>query len=413
MDKKLVMVLGGGLLVGVGVFVWYFFVGNAAVQRDAAKKPIAQWEKEWRAARACLLGDQPTEADPTDELTLRAMRGDQIHCALSELGRPEGQGSGIDEIEDAWGEIETAWHALAKAVPHADEMGPQITALDHALEKLHHGAGLDPPELARGTHTIADLKIGAPIAGTKGFLFTYAGARSHALIGTIDDRTVIVRDATSVTVRPPIAEGVVAVVGEPTWGATAATDDKGAGSITAGPLAATGAITAPVPVAKSKYELSVVAAAGHDVDRVILLAENTPDIVLLETTTSHDSGAHWSKPEVMKGGWSDRLLVDEQNGALAMTGTPQPATGELEDAEAAWLTAGDAGHAQIVTAAARPDDGRTCFAGTLWYGSEDDESQLAWMKSTDVHIPITLGGRVQPLACTKDAVAVSTGLEYQ
>ncbi|HTJ40864.1 MAG TPA: hypothetical protein VL463_02175, partial [Kofleriaceae bacterium] len=43
----------------------------------------------------------------------------------------------------------------------------------------------------------------------------------------------------------------------------------------------------------------------------------------------------------------------------------------------------------------------------------DDESQLAWMKSTDVHIPITLTGRVQPLACTKDAVAVSTGLEYQ
>ncbi len=403
MDKKLIVFLGGGLALGGAFFAWYFLFGSDMVQREQARKPIAQWEAEWQRARRCLLGDAPKEADPTDTLAIRALDEIEIHCPLSELGRPEGQGSGIPEIEDAWGKIETAWHALAAAVPDPDKMGPQIRALDAADAQLRDGAKMPALDAPKPTRAITDLTLG-PALASGADLSIDSPTRGHALYGGTGDARLALRAPVAATITHDQA-GVVRAWPDASWGA-AYSESGGDTSVAFGPIAADGSLGAGAEVVMRGQVVGVMAAIGGGAQREIVVRvlpahpSDDYDTALAIVKTS-DGGAHWSKPQPIAGAWDIGLSdsADEQPAILGHKDADTPAFLFFDKATGAPVP---------IVAAGTPDPARTCFSGALWYSVADVEAAIARAAPGDAapSQPALVDDDPEMLACTKDAIAV-------
>jgi hypothetical protein len=403
-DKKLLAVMGGGLLVGGGVFGWYVLYGDKMVARDAARKPIEQWEEAWHHTRKCLLGDQPAEADVGDTLAIRAMEGKLQSCSLAGVGPPEMQGTGIDEIEDAWEQIRTAWNELSSAQPDPGREAGPVRALDAAEAKLREGAGMDPLPPG-GTRALPTLVLSAVVVDGASRL----EPRGHVLVGDTRRGWMSARSASDVSFRAPLSDRD-AVMGwpDPSWAAMAIMPDeptdpaaaKQTVTITAGVLSATGELTGEVVAAKGQF-LGVAAAIGGGATRTIFARVGDPQLVAgLAALRTTDGGAHWSKPEPLEGSWIDAPWRLESD--------PPVMIDPSEDG-GAFLFFDEHGGASRVPTPSGLAGARACMAGgAVWYVTLDGEV-LARASATEPPVtPIVLPDGGVPVACTADAVALRT-----
>jgi hypothetical protein len=404
-DKKLIAFMGGGLLLGGGVFAWYVLYGDRMVGRDTARKPIETWEAAWHHTRTCLLGEHPVYADVGDELAVRAMEGKLGACALAGVGPPDDrQGTGIDEVEQAWEQVRTGWHDLSIAQPYPDRDAGPVRMLDAADARLREGAGMDPPPPGP-TGKIRDLALGPVATKVSTDRLT---ARAHALTGGADLGWVTARSAKDVVLLPPSE----AVRGwpDPSWGAMllvpdAADDGPAAAAqvatITAGTIAATGELTGEGVVAKGKFS-SVVAAIGGGASRAVVVNAGDGEIANgLQVLRTTDGGAHWSKPDPIVGVWITP--------SWASPGDPPVLIRPALDEAGAFLFFDEHGATSSAPAGVGIENARTCSVGrAIWYMTSDDDllARAAPGEPPAAGAPAPDGGT--PIACTADAVALRT-----
>ena len=406
-DKKLIAVMGGGLVLGGGVFAWYVLYGDRMVARDAAKKPIEQWEEAWHHTRTCLLGDHPRYADVGDELAVRAFEGQLEACSLKDVGPPDMPGTGIDEIEDAWEQVRTGWHDLSVAQPYADRDAAAVRELDAAEAKLREGAGLDPLP-AGPTGVLATLAL----SGTAKVTADRLTPRAHALTGIGSAGWVTARGATDVALQAP-SEADRAWP-DPSWGALVnapddasdrggATDDEPKAApqlatVTSGAIGADGRLHDEVIVAKGQFT-GIAAAVGTGAERTIVLRAGTPEVSSgLVSARSTDGGAHWSKPESIAGTWIEA--------PWQWPGDPPVFIDPAEDGASALLFLDAHGATTRVDSPMPLVGAHACTAGgTIWSVTGE---QLVRIAPGQPPTPIETPEGGDPIACTADAVALRT-----
>jgi hypothetical protein len=422
-DAKLWLIMGGGVAVGASVFAWYFLVGNRSAKRDEAQQPIAAWSAEWHKARACLLGEHPPAGTAAEVLTMRAMLGETRSCSFSELGRPEGMASGIDEVEAAWDDAEQAWHKLV-VTGNAAEQGPLIEALDKAEADLRRATGMaDVPWQKPVGGGPRDLPATPPVPGTAGRSFGALTAHDHALSGESsrgdEDSEVLVRGPADVTfVRA--APDVLRAVPDPSWGARIVRhpDDETKATIRAGAVAPDGTLAADAGIAIDGKVAALLAAFGGGAgprQLLVLLDEPKDPVAILRST---DGGAHWSKPVRVPGsGLATETTIDRPSGAVflrwpkAAAAVPPPADDDeyLEptiEREYGYL---GAGVPELARGPIAPDADldRPCFAsGGLWHTAGGDTLVHVVPGGPSSAIPLGDKGGARIAACTKDAAAI-------
>jgi hypothetical protein len=411
-DKKLLAVMGGGLLVGGGVFGWYVLYGDRMVARDAARKPIETWEASWQHTRRCLLGDHPSYADVGDDLAVRAFEGKLHACSLDGVGPPDMPGTGIDEIEDAWEQVRSGWHDLAIAQPYADRDAGPVRVLDAAEARLREGAGLDPLP-AGPTGKIADLVL-AP-GGVKVESIERMTARAHALSGGGNPGWVTAHSATDAVIMPPSE----AEPGwpDPSWGAMTlepdppktptaddATDDANAPppivTVTSGPLA-NGQLHDGVVVTKGPY-LNVAAAVGSGANRALVLriaARSIEGGVAIVTTT--DGGAHWSKPLPLP-----EMFIPVP---WRWPGDPPRFVYGKDEGDIGLATIDEHGERIIMPVEPGIGGAHVCTVGAATWYVTPEVSAVGRAEPGAPPVPsVAVADGAVPIACTADAVALRT-----
>ena len=158
-ERTRVLAIVGVVALIAGAAGFYFVkIYRPKQLREGAQAEIAEWDARWKAARACLLGPKPGSSKTAEALAIREMSPDPWNrgsCTplMGKLTRGDAPQSGIDEVEKAWADLETAaGHAASAFATHVAESTTRIddplpAALDQletAYAKLRAAADLPP-----------------------------------------------------------------------------------------------------------------------------------------------------------------------------------------------------------------------------------------------------------------------------
>jgi hypothetical protein len=409
--RRLALVIGGGLAVGLGLAVVYFGVVSPRQQRGRAREQIAVWDEHWRTAQRCLFGAVRRGSDLADAIALAAFddeRPDSTECnqRIGKLSRPEGAATTLDDVEAAWADVET--HAIAVArrygafasAPQRERagLGAAVGELDAAYARLRAAAGLPaalPAIEGTAIARLAPVRLG-PEGRIEGYTYPRIGN------GIVEGRLVtaaaaydlIARSPTDVSVRQVAAGGVRAWPGG-AWGA-ALVEEAGAVAIRAGAVGDDGVVKGGALVARGDAaEIELVAALGDGDQRVIIGGD--PRVV--RVFRSHDGGRTWTASE----------LKD----AVGAHGDPDPANAAID---LFWEDGGDWRWARFTAASAgelppstviEGDLGESCAAGAArWLVTEQGELLRVG------GAPIAAPGATAVAACGEAQALVRTASGY-
>lgn len=177
-DRNRVLAIFGAVAVVVGGGAFYFvkiYTPNQA--KAAAREDVIAWDDRWKSLEVCLLGEAKSsvtsEALAIHEMQEQGWNAKQCAGAVGRLARGTGESSGIDAIEDAWGDVEKAARKLAGAFANhvmvgsswkVDELPKSFDALAKARAGLRDAVGLDddrkggPPALPKAElHTLPEV----------------------------------------------------------------------------------------------------------------------------------------------------------------------------------------------------------------------------------------------------------------
>ncbi|MCE9576976.1 MAG: hypothetical protein K8W52_27770 [Deltaproteobacteria bacterium] len=417
--SKVGLVIGAGLAAGALGIVAMVKLGAPAQGRDEARAQLEQWQPAWIAARDCYVGKPRAAADPGDAIAIRTLTGDPPHCAaeVAGLSRPAGVSTGVDEIEQAWADVEEATRALGRT---EGKKGPAISKLEAAVAALYAVAGADlPPAAAGKAVTITPLAPGPAVPGSVGMV--NVAVRDHMLIGQVDagapsgETQLIVRSPTEARVIRE-APASARAVPDGSWAAAIESDDKAPADgpplaiVTAGPVGDNGEVgEGAATVVKGKVA-AVLGAIGAGANRAVIvrLDEPTDPVAIVRST---DGGATWQKPVRVPGSGFGLAQADRISGAVDVSWEPP---GSEDDPDGVPLDApgGFWWHVTDPQAAPKPVAVPTSDAvshgcatgGALWFA--DDRLALATADGAPVR-PIEAAADIR--ACTKAAVATVAG----
>jgi len=114
-------------LVAGGAGFYFVKIYRPKQLREGAQAEVNDWDARWKAARACLLGPKPGSSKTAEALAVREMSPDPWNrgsCTplMGKLTRGDAPQSGIDDVEKAWAELETAaGHAASAFATHVAE----------------------------------------------------------------------------------------------------------------------------------------------------------------------------------------------------------------------------------------------------------------------------------------------------
>jgi hypothetical protein len=313
---SVVLVIVGVLLVMGGGGVYFFFVYSKGEDLRAAQAQVEAWEPRWVAARDCLIGETPRAAEFADALAVRELE-EGVEAAIGKCGplvgklaRPEGNQSGIEEVEEAWQLVEDTGAAVAaRYVTHLHATG-EDRSLAEALQRLRKArgtlrrvVGLTMEDRPMGP-AIAELAVqplllgGAPIKDV-------VVARGEGLGGqvAVGDGWFAAKMTTPGTfVGPASHPEVLRAAPEPGWGVRASFDSKKEIvllRLLAGPLDDHGDVSGGALLASSPASLIPGAAIGTATRAVLYRADggSKPGFHL---ALSKDAGRSWQTSELSR-----------------------------------------------------------------------------------------------------------------
>jgi hypothetical protein len=396
-NKGLLLVVGGGIVLAVGFAALYFLVLAPRAEKKHAQEEVSAWAKRWDAARDCLVGPDPRSSDGHEAVLLREAlaTGDVVdelrECAeeVRVLRRAAGYNAGA-EIEAAWTELEKAIdriveaHALRTAktpdrsAPELRVMlGQAVAAVDLSYARMRERAdmGADHPD----GHPLPTLSAGRVVADAKGTPIapTDVGVSGNVVwaIGTVGDRSWLVRHATSTPEVIPLGVETIAALDGGGWGLWLEPADEGqpraeirAGALDAlGDPAGDGALVQALAPGETG---TVQAALGRGATRVAFY-QTTGAKDGASTTwmaRSRDAGATWTERTVLVVG--DRADAEIDLGAQRLDLRWHTASGAP-----AWLVVDPATiDGPLTPAAVEAPPGTPCVAGPrTWWVSEEDQ----------------------------------------
>jgi hypothetical protein len=417
------LVVGGGLLAGVAGVVAMVKLGAPAQGREEGRAQIEAWQPAWTAARDCYLGAPRAAATPGDAIAIRTLLGETPHCAaeVAALSRPAGVSTGVDDIEQAWADVEAAVQTMART--DLDKKGPMIARAEAAVAALYAAAGMEPPAAPASTRAIAPLALGPAIAGSVG-----AGdvaVRGHAVVAQLPQAdgaastTLVIRGPADVTVVRE-APASARAVPDGSWAAAIesasdqhrADDADGAAVIedavvTAGPVGPDGEVGAGATVVvKGKLD-AVLAAAGRGANRAVVVryADGVDRVAVVR---SADSGKTWAKPARIPGSRLATATADRVTGAVDLFWAPAAPDedGELIDGTGqVWWHVVDGGAARPIAFGNDPSAGDTCLTGgALWFHTD-----TLGRATADGAPAVAIAGPPDIRACTATAVVAIDG----
>jgi hypothetical protein len=407
--RRLALVIGGGLAVGAGLAAVYFLIVSPRQQRGSAREQIAAWERHWDTVQRCLFGSTRRGTDLADAIALAAFddeRPDSGECnqRIGKLSRPDGPATTLDEVEDAWRDVDTRAIAVARrygafvSAPMRERagLGAAVAELDTAYARLRAAAGLPAPVVKTDGTTIASLTPAR--LGPEGRVEALAYAR--VVGGLVQARfateaatyDVVARGPTEVAAQPIPRTGVRAWP-DGSWGA-ALVEQGGGVAIRAGGLDPDGAVSGGALVASGgDAEIELIAALGDGDERVVVGG----DARTVRVFRSRDRGRTWSA-----------LQIKEAVGART---DPAPAAAAVD---VFW--AGDSGwkwsHVTAAAATALPAltalevaPDRTCPAGATRWSITTSPPQVVRVGGDA--IAVAAPGATSVLACDGDVALVA------
>jgi hypothetical protein len=408
--RRLALVIGGGLAVGLGLAAIYFLVVSPRQQRSSTREQIAVWDDHWQTAQRCLFGSTRRGTDLAEAIALAAFddeRPDSGECnqRIGKLSRPEGPATTLDDVEDAWRDVET--HAIAVArrygafvsAPMRERagLGVAVGELDVSYARLRAAAGLPVAAVKTDGSAIASLTPARLGPDGKVEALAYARvvgelvqARFATEAATYD---VVARGPADVTARPIPRTGVRSWP-DGSWGA-ALVEEGGGVAIRAGGVGADGTVSGGALVARgSDAEIELVAALGDGDERVVVGGDSRT----VRVFRSRDRGRTWTA-----------LQIKEAVGART---DPAPAAAAVDifwAGERGWrwshVTAAAATALPAMTTLEVAPD-RTCPAGAARWSITTSPAQVVRVGGDA--IAVAADGATAVLACRADAALVAT-----
>ena len=337
-SKRLAVVFGTGLAIGLVAAGAYFFVVQPRHDRAEAAKQIAAWETRWTAATECLYGPQRRAAAPSDAIAIARLDADQLgerECGVrvGKLSRPEGPDTGMPEVERAWNALEAAAVTLAKTYgTHVgafggeqsrmvapadafDALGTAAATVETAHAALRRAAGLAerPAAAAPAITDVAmgpAVALGAPIRGAASF-HADGGVAAIRLVGDDVAFDVVARGPREAVVRR-IAPDSARAYPDGGWAAVVEDDDRGRRQVLAGPVGDDGEVGAgAVRVAVDEgASATVLGALGAGAERLII--GDDP----VQLYRSRDGGKTWTPTAIRDAEIGGVARADAAAGAI-------------------------------------------------------------------------------------------------
>ena len=290
-DRARVLVIFAVVALIAGGAGFYFIkIYRPKQLREGAQAEIADWDARWKAARACLLGPSPGSSKTAEALAIREMSPDPWNrgsctALMGKLVRGDAPQSGIDEVEKAWGELETAaGHAATAFATHVaesttridDPLPAALDQLDSAYAKLRAAAEL-PPSAVEGKPLPAARIL--PLFDDKDPLTSLEMRNmpsAHGVVEYARTESRMVEVALMPGAQPKVGRGgpnELRSLPDTSWGAMGID-----GEVRIGAMDAEGAIAAPKSV-PGKTPITPLAVTGTLADGTVVWAENDKMVV--------------------------------------------------------------------------------------------------------------------------------------
>jgi hypothetical protein len=359
---SVVLVIAGVLAVTGGAAYYFFAVFSAGERLHAAQAQVAQWETQWQAARACVLGQQPMAATIGDAIAGRELSQGSAEAAMGDctrsigkLTRPDGNNTGMEVVEEAWQQIDQlAMEVARRYVAHLqnpleegkadqDTFAGGLQQLAEARTLLRKKAMMPPDEGVMGPPPrellLAPLSLdGQPLTELGLATLTASGERIGRV--AVGDRWLVARlrkgehggvAVEARAVRPEVMAAPPATVSAIPWGITSSGEVKNGKTVVtllAGPLDADGAVTPPGVVVASAPAMRATAVLEAGASRVALYTDEES----YSTALSQDGGATWKSARLAP--FSDTSIF-AGDGFIDVAWN-QPGKGDPVKAEVVW-----------------------------------------------------------------------------
>lgn len=325
-DRTRIIGIFAAVAVVAGGAGYYFFkIYRPKQVLHDAQDEVTAWETRWKAARDCLLGPHPGSSKTAEALAIREMSPDPWNkgsCTqlMGKLTRDAQQQSGIESVEAAWSELESAaTHAAQAFAIHVaesttridDPLPAALDALDDKRAKLRAVIELPPAEqtgqplaaaqviaITDGNEPLDELRVDAPPSAHGAIVFGKTASR-------IVQVTLTAGAAPKVARKGP---GAIRAVPDGSWGAS-----PGETGVRVGAMDDEGAMPQPTEIKVSGLVLAVggtaqdgIVLAGGDKDLVVAhyangtVTTDAPIAVTSVTATTDVDGsiaAFWIAPD--------------------------------------------------------------------------------------------------------------------